>query len=229
MSRTTSVFIAVLTTLVAATGCSGSRADVQVGGSGACAYLVTFRGETYAGTSVKVSPVPGRTLGEAVSPPCDDTGGQLPASGGGRIRVAELHGVPPSVAVVPVGQNDTVFVRASLTMLPPQVKRLMHVPRCSSADAPISLAGPWLGILAPNGDTETGLVPPYDLSLHVLQASSARYARAFLDVRVPASLGKPITRHELRASLLHGGTVSITATCRAGRYIATHVDTAPPT
>ena len=228
MSRTTSVFIAVLTTLVAATGCSGSRADVQVGGAGSCAYLVKFRGETYVGMGVKVSPVSGRVLGKAVMPPCDDTGGQLPASGGERIRVAELPGVSPSVAIVPVGQNDTVLVRADRTKLPPEVMRLTRTPRCSSADAPISLAGPWLGILAPNGDTETDLVPPYDLSLHVLHTSSDRYARAFLDVRVPASLGTPITKPQLRASLLHGGTVSITATCRAGGYIATHVRTAPP-
>jgi hypothetical protein len=226
--RTTLALISLLVTVVAATGCAGSRASVQVGGAGSCAYLVKFRGETYAGTGVRVSPVPGRMLGSAVMPPCDDTGGQLPAAGGGRIRVAELPGVPPSVAVVPVGRDDTVFVRADRTTLPPEVKRLMHAPRCSSADAPISLAGPWLGILAPNGDTETDLVPPYDLSLHVLHTSSDRYARAFLDVRVPASLGTPITKPQLRASLLHGGTVSITATCRAGRYIATHVRTAPP-
>jgi Family of unknown function (DUF6281) len=218
----------VLATVVAATACSGSKSGVHVGGSGTCAYLVTFHGVTYAGTSVRVSPVPGRVLGKAVIPPCDDTGGQLPATRAQRIGVAELQGVSPSVAIVPLGQNDTVFVRADRSTLPPEVKRLTRTPRCLRADAPVSLAGPWTGILAPNGDTETDLVPPYDLSLLVLHTSSARYARAFLDVRVPASLGRPITRAELRASLLHGGTIAITATCRSGRYVATHVETAPP-
>lgn len=227
MRPTLSVLV-LATALAAATGCAASHTSVQAGGSGACAAIVTFRGERYSGLAVRVSPVAGRVLGNAVSPPCDDTNGQLPATGRERIRVAELPGVSPSVAVVPVGQNDTVFVRATLTMLPPEVKRLTRTPRCAPADAPISLAGPWMGILAPGGRTETDLAPPYDLSLLVLHTSSARYARAFLDVRVPASLGRPITRAGLRASLLHGGTVAITATCRSGRYIATHVETAPP-
>lgn len=167
-------------------------------------------------------------LGKAVIPPCDDTGGQLPASRAERIRVAELPGVPPSVAIVPLGQNDTVFIRADRTKLPTEVMRLTRTPRCVSADVPISLEGPWTGILAPNGDTETDLVPPYDLSLLVLHTSSDRYARAFLDVRVPASMGRPITEPELKASLLHAGTIAITATRRAGRYVATHIETAPP-
>ena len=218
----------LLTALVAATGCAASHTSVQAGGSASCAYLVKFRGDTYAGTIVKVSPVPGRMLGKAIMPPCDDTGGQLPAEGGGPIRVAELPGVPPSIAVVPVGHDDTVFVRADRTDLPPKLKRLMRAPTCAAGDAPISLAGPWLGILAPGGRTEVDLVPPYTVSLLALHASPDRYARAFLDVRVGASRGRPITRAELRASLLRGGTISVTATCRGGRYVATHVETAPP-
>jgi hypothetical protein len=161
-------------------------------------------------------------------PPCDDTGGRLPAESDGPIRVAELPGVSPEVALVPLGRNDTVYIRAGRSALPPGVMRLTRTPACKVADAPISLSGLWLGILAPNGRTETDLVPPYDLSLLVKHASSGRYLRAFLDVRVPASLGRQITRPELKASLLHGGTISITATCRSGRYIATRVETAPP-
>lgn len=217
-----------MTALAAATGCSGSNTSVQAGGSASCADLVRFHGKTYMGTAVRVSPVPGRALGKAFMPPCDDTGGQLPAEGGGPIRVAELPGVSPDVAVVPLGRNDIVYLRADRTALPPEVKRLTRTPECTVADAPISLSGPWLGILGPGGRTEVDLVPPYDLSLLVRHASSGRYLRAFLDVRVPASLRRAITRPELKASLLHGGTVSITATCRSGRYIATHVETAPP-
>jgi Family of unknown function (DUF6281) len=220
--------VLLLVILAAATGCAASHTGIQAGGSGACADIVTFHGVRYSGLSVRVSPVAGRVLGKAVSPPCDDTNGQLPAVRGERIGVAELPGVSPSVAIVPVGRNDSIYVRADRTHLPPAVMRLTRTPRCVSADAPISLAGPWMGILAPGGRTETDLAPPYDLSLLVQHTSSARYARAFLDVRVPVSLGRPITRPELRASLLHGGTIAITATCRSGRYVATHVETAPP-
>ena len=220
--------ILLLTALAAATGCAASHTGIQAGGSASCADIVHFRGKTYSGTSVKVSPVPGRRLGTAVMPPCDDTGGQLPAEGGGPIRVAELPGVSPEVAFVPLGRNDVVYIRSERKHLPPGVMRLTRAPACLAGDTPISLAGPWLGILGPRGQTEVDLVPPYSLSVLVLHSSSPRYLRAFLDVRVPASLGRPITRPELRASLLHGGTVSIIATCRSGHYIATHVETAPP-
>jgi hypothetical protein len=215
------------TGLVGATGCTSARSGAQVGGSASCADVVRFRGERYVGNGVGVSPVTGRVLGKAVMAPCDDTGGQLPPEGGGRVAVAEIPGVPPSIAVAPVDQNNVIYVRDGRTKLPPEVRRLMHAPACVSADAPIRLAGPWLGILGPNAHTEVDLVPPYDVSLLAMDVSSSRYARAFLDVHVPASLGRPITRPQLRASLLHGGTISITATCRDGRYVATHVETAP--
>ena len=228
MLKTTPAFVLLLAALVAATGCAGSHTSVQVGGSGACADIVKFRGKRYSGLAVRVSPVAGRMVGTAVSAPCNDTGGQLPTAPSERIRVAELPGVSPAVAVVPIGRNDSIYIRADRAKLPPEVMRLTRTPRCVPADAPISLGGPWLGILAPNGRTETDLVPPYDLSLLVLHTSSARYARAFLDVRVPASMGRPITKPELRASLLRGGTIAITAACRSGRYVATHVETAPP-
>jgi hypothetical protein len=228
MRRTLPALIAV-TALAAGTGCAASHTSVQVGGSASCADLVHFHGKTYMGTSVRVSPVPGRRLGTAVMPPCDDTGGQLPAEGGGPIRVAELPGVSPEVAFVPLGRNDVVYIRSGRKHLPPGVMRLTRAPACLAGEAPISLSGPWLGIMGPGGRTEVDLVPPYTLSLLVLDSSSPRYLRAFLDVRVPASLGKQITRPELKASLLHGGTVSITATCRSGRYVATHVETAPST
>lgn len=221
-------FPILLIALAAAAGCGGSHASVQTGGSASCADIVRFHGTTYAGTAVKVSPVPGRRLGSAFMQPCDDTGGQLPAEGGGPIRVAELPGVAPQIAFVPLGRNDVVYVRAGRKHLPPGVMRLTRVPACTAAGAPIRLAGPWLGILAPGGATETDLVPPYDVSIFVLHTSADRYARAFLDVRVPASLGRAITRPELEASLLRGGTISVTAMCRGGRYVATHVETAPP-
>jgi hypothetical protein len=124
MGRTLPILL--LTAVLAATGCSASHVGIQAGGSASCAYLVRFHGHTYLGTSVKVTPVPGRMLGKAVMPPCDDTGGQLPAEGGGAIRVAELPGVPSSVAIVPVGQNHLVLVREGRDRLPPELRRLMR-------------------------------------------------------------------------------------------------------
>jgi hypothetical protein len=118
--------ILLLTAALAATGCAATHTGVHVGASASCAYLVRFHGAIYLGTPVKVSPVPGRTLGKAVMPPCDDTGGQLPAEGGGPIRVAELPGVSPSVAIVPVGQKNLVLVRKGHGRLPPELRRLVR-------------------------------------------------------------------------------------------------------
>jgi len=118
--------ILLLTVVVAASGCAATHTSVHVGGSASCAYLVRFHGATYLGASVKVSPVPGRVLGKAFMPPCNDTGGQLPAEGGGPIRVAELPGVPPSVAIVPVGQDNLVLVRTGHGRLPPELRQLLR-------------------------------------------------------------------------------------------------------
>lgn len=118
--------ILLLTAVLAATGCSASHVGMRAGGSASCAYLVRFHGAIYLGTSVKVSPAPGRTLGKAFMPPCDDTGGQLPAAGGGPIRVAELPGVPPSIAIVPIGQKNLVLVRKGHGRLPAELRRLVR-------------------------------------------------------------------------------------------------------
>ncbi len=211
---------------VAAAGCSGGAAET-VGGSGDCAYIVTFNGHRYWGVTVQVAPVPGRRLGAAKFPPCDDTGGSLPAGPSERVPVAELPGVASSVALVVLGQDDVLLVRDPKRP-PAEVRRLMQAPACASDDSPLTLEGPWLGILQPDGNTELDLVPPYDLSLRVHRSSAPRYLRAALDVRVPAELGRPLTHRDISTSLWKGGTIALTVACRNGRYIATDVTAAPP-
>jgi Family of unknown function (DUF6281) len=219
--------VTALLVSLAAAGCAGSAEHAAVAGSGSCAFVATFHGHRYFGMSVRVAPVAGRSLGAARMPPCDDTGGSLPAPPGERLRVAELPGVPSSVALVVVGMDDTLLVR-NRKRVPDEVRRLLRSPACSAADSPLTLEGPWTGILQANGETEVDLVPPYDVTVRVASASAPRYLRALIDVRVTRELGRAISRHDIRTSLWKGGTISITATCQAGRYVATQVSTAPP-
>lgn len=111
---------------LAAAGCGGGARAV-VGGSADCAYIATFQGRSYSGVAVEIAPVPGRRLGAAHLPPCDDTGGAIPPGPGERLPVAELPGVPGSVALVVLGQDDLVLVRDP-KRLPDEVRRLMHAP-----------------------------------------------------------------------------------------------------
>ena len=211
---------------VAAAGCGGG-ARAAVGGSADCAYVATFHGHSYSGVAVAIAPVPGRRVGAAHLPPCDDTGGVIPPGPGERLPVAELPGVPSSVALVVLGQDDLVLVRDP-KRLPDAVRRLVHAPACAAGDRPLELAGPWTGILQADGKTEADLVPPYDVSLRVRRSSAPRYLGAALDVRVPAGLGGPLTRHDLRTSLRKGGTITLTVRCRDGGYVATRVTAVPP-
>ena len=75
------------------------------------------------------------------------------------------------------------------------------------------------------GDPE----PSYGLELFVESTSAARYARAFLTVRVPRSLGRPLTREDIRRSLWQSGTIRIGTRCGLrGRYVALSVKAFPP-
>jgi hypothetical protein len=47
-------------------------------------------------------------------------------------------------------------------------------------------------------------------------------------VRVPASLGRPLSEADVRASLQQGGTIAITATCAGGRHVAERIRAFPP-
>jgi hypothetical protein len=211
---------------VAATGCGGGGGREAAGGSATCAFIPSFHGHRYSGVRVNVAPVAGRRLGVAHTPPCDDTGGSLPATSGERLPVAELPGVSTSVALVVLGMDDTLLVRDA-NRLPEEIRRLMRVPACASSRR-LTLEGPWLGILQPNGGTELDMVPPYDVSVRVTRSSESRYLRASLAVRVPAVLGRPLSRHDVRTSLWKGGSISLTVACHDGRYVATTTTAAPP-
>lgn len=108
--------------------------------------------------------------------------------------------------------------------LPSALARLLRAPKCDPGDAPIQLAGPWLGIIGADGHTELDMAPPYDLEINVAESSAERYERAYLTVRVPAELGRPLTRADIRSSLWEGGTISLRVSCRAGRYLAERVE-----
>src|SRR6266508_2473817 len=161
---------------VVETGSPEVGRDVEGGGSASCAFVVHFRGHAYSALTVAIEPVPGAVLGDALMRGCNDTGQQSPPAEE-HLRVAELPGVDPDVAVVWADSPDRVFVREGVDPLPPAVAELVHAPDCDPHDAPVRLRGPWLGIIGADGKTELDLVPPYDLMLRVDQASAARYKR----------------------------------------------------
>jgi hypothetical protein len=191
-------------------------------GSGGCALRVQFRGTIYSGRTVEIVPERGPRVGSAVIPDCGPGGGPQ------TIQVARLRGVSPNVALVWVGSNDTILVRNGANRLPTAVTRLFTAPTCRRRDAPIHLAGPWLGILAANGRTELTMRPPYDLEILAARATPSRYRRALLTIRVPASLGRPLTEQDIHSVLDKGGSITITATCGDGRYLAQQVRARPP-
>jgi hypothetical protein len=208
----------------ALSGCGSNPAGV--GGVDAdCALLVRYQGQTYFGRGVQVAPREGRLIGTGVLPGCDDGDGAEPDE---EIRLAEIEGVPPEIALAWHGQGDTVFVLEGVDQLPSEVRRLTRVPQCDSRDEPIELAGPWLGILGADGHTELDLAPPYDVHVFVQETTSPRYERAFLTIRVPEELGRPLTRDDIHSSLWESGTIEFTTGCDNGRYVALRVAAYPP-
>jgi hypothetical protein len=71
------------------------------------------------------------------------------------------------------------------------------------------------------------LEPPYDIYLRVDEASSSRYERAEVSVRVLESLGMPLSREDIEASLGEGGDIRVVAECADGRYVAREVQAFP--
>ena len=204
--------------------CGGSSGETGTEGSNAsCALDVRYRGESYGGVTVRVAPREGARLGFALLPFCHDTRKRNEASPE-QIPIARLPGVSPKLALVWVGRSDMVLVReATMKRLPPEVARLLDPPGCDRKDAPIRLFGEWLGILGADGNTEVDLVAPYNVQVFVKDASARRYERAFLTVRVPTSLRRPITRDDVRSSLWKGGTIEFSTRCRGSSYIAERV------
>jgi hypothetical protein len=204
-------------------GCSSETeggAGAGAVGEASCALVVRYQGENYEGTGVEVAPLEGKRIGSAVLPGCE---ADEPDE---QIRVARLPGVSPEVALVWVGNNDTVLVREG-TDLPPEIAQSFEAPKCDQLDAPIRLSGPWLGILGADGNTETDLLPPYDLDLRVKYASASKYERAFITVRVQKGLGAPLTRDDVRSSLLQAGSLALTVRCESERFVAKEVSAFP--
>jgi hypothetical protein len=227
MSVRWSTDLAACLLLALTAGCGSAGA---AGGEGSCALNVSYNGHTYVGSGVGVAPPEGKSLGRFALPPCDDTDDATGPEPGEEIELAELEGVSPSVAIVWRGRSDVVFIREDVDYdaLPPALARLLRAPQCDPRDEPIQLAGPWLGIIGADGKTELDLVPPYDLEIFVDESSAQRYERAYLTVRVPAELGQPLTREDIRSSLWEGGTISLTVKCRDGRYLAEQAEAHPP-
>ena len=199
-----------------------ARGGVQEAAS--CAFVVNFGGHHYDAIQVNIEPIPGEPLGAATSPACDDLG-DTSAQPDQPIQVAEFPGFDPDVALVWLDNTETIFVRRGMIPLPREIAKLLFPPGCDPVVEPISLAGPWLSILGADGNTEVDLAPPYDIGLLVQESSAFRYERAHLTIRVPASLGRPLTREDVRSSLWEGGTIAVTARCEEGRFIADKVET----
>jgi hypothetical protein len=210
-----------------ASGDARSAGRDEVSGNASCAFTVNYQGHTYMGSGVGVAPLEGKPLGQVTLPACDDTGEASGAEPAEEIELAEVDGVSPSVALVWRGHREMVLIREDIdyNQLPPALARLLRAPRCDPGDEPILLAGPWHGII---GADELDMAPPYDLTMYVEESSAKRYERAYLTVRVPAELRRPLSRADLRSSLWEGGTISLTVSCREGRYLAEQVDAHPP-
>jgi hypothetical protein len=206
------------------TASTGGTTRAEPGtGEASCALTVSYTGHTYLATGVEIAPPQGEVLGKGTLPGCGDSRSE-------QIEVAEIPGVSPSVALVFVGRNDVVLVRDDVDgeALPSEISHLLRASECDPSDVPIELDGPWLGILNARGGTEVDLVPPYDLEIYVERASSPRYERSHITVRVSPELGRPLSRDDVRSSLWRGGTISLTVACRDGRYIARQLDAYPP-
>jgi hypothetical protein len=171
-------------------------------------------------------PPEGEILGTAILPPCNDTDGADEEAE--EFEVARLPGVSPEVALVWPGRYDMILVSEGTRRLPKEIRKLMTAPSCDPDATPIRLYGTWLGILGADDKTELDLVGPYDLEMLVSQASPDDYVGANLFVRVPESLGKPLTHDDVEMSLWEGGDIEIMADCSRRGFSAVRVEAFAP-
>jgi len=213
--------------LVLLTTACGSTSTTTSDSFAACALVVEYDGHTYRGTAVKIAPVTGHSLDQGAVPACRDTPDSADEPGRA-IELAEVDGISPEIAVTQRGEHGTIFIRddADYDRLPPELARLLTTPRCDVE--PIELSGPWQGILGADGQTELDLEPPYDVTMYAAVSSAPSYERAYLTVRVPVELGRRLDRPDIESSLWKGGTISITARCDDGRFVATRIKAQPP-
>jgi hypothetical protein len=181
-------------------------------GDFSCAYTATFDGREYGGQSTVTRPVPGEHLGTATTPPCGE-------GEGSEFDVFRLDDVDPAVAVVSA-EGELILIHEDVQKMQVELRRYFTPPPCDPADEPVELLGTWIGILGADGTTEVDMQPPYDVYVDVREASSDAYERAEVTVRVPESLGMPLTREDLETSLWKGGDIRMVATCLEGPYTA---------
>lgn len=192
-------------------------------GAESCANRIIFDGSEYLGRAAIVLPVPGDIIGVADVPGCPDEGEGRP-SVDEHIEVASVMDIDPAIALVAADDPSTIFIREGMGRLPAELTAFFEPPLCRSSDAPIALDGTWLGILSPDGTTELDMVPPYNIEMLVERSTVKRYERANLTILVPASLGKPLTREDVRMSLRQGREIRILASCEGGRFVAESVE-----
>lgn len=218
--------VTMIALAAAALGACGGGETTSSEGSGSCALVVQYEGRRYDGMPVQVAPPEGEPAGTGILPPCNDTNDADEEAE--EIKLAQFPGVSPEIALVWPGRHDIVLIAEGTDRLPKKVAALQSAPGCDPDQAPIRLYGEWWGILGADGNTEVDLVPPYDLEVVVTDATPDIYERADLFVRVPKSLGKPLTREDIKSSLWEGGNIEILANCANGRFTAERVEAFPP-
>ena len=198
-----------------------------VSSEGACAFQGTFEGRVYVAHGVRVDPPEGPPVGDFVMPPCNDTNDSEDETSE-RIAVVRLPGVSPRKALVIPGRWDVVLVREGLDRLPDKVLELTRTPGCDAEEGSIQMRGSWLGILGADGKTEVDMEPPYNVNLLVETSTPDAYQGAEVRIRVPAGLGRPLTRADIKASLWEGGDLAAEVHCENGRFVADELAAYPP-
>lgn len=208
-------------------------------GDEACASVLVFNGVNYSEYPVAVQPILGDSLGVAVVPACNDAAGQSsndPNLGGGpesvgpdiRVEVARVQGVDPRTAIALADDPSSLFVNEGLDRLPSELDPYFEAPGCKSETAPVRLRGKWLSILGADGKTELDMAPPYDVEMLVQDSTDERYERALLTIRVPPSLGHPLTQEDIRGSLWKGGDLQLLASCSGDSFVAESIQAIEP-
>jgi Family of unknown function (DUF6281) len=146
-----------LLVVLTAAGC-GSPGTERGSADASCAFTVTYQGHIYIGSGVGVAPHEGKSLGRATLPACNDTGQTADAEPAEAIELAEVEGVPPSVALAWRGHPHTLLIREDLdygfrlpslgsygprSAIPATSRSSLPVPG-SGSSAPMAIQGsPW--------------------------------------------------------------------------------------
>jgi hypothetical protein len=211
--------LAVIVVAVLLAGCATSPSEVEP----ACVIAMRARldGSSYFGSGdIHTIPSYGDPLGIATMQPCQ-------GEAGFSFEAFSIVGVRAEIAFASPRYENLVFIAEGTHGTLPWLERLRREPACGERDEPITLEGPWLGILGPHNETEIDLVPPYKLSMRVDESSPSGYERTFLTIHVGRDAGRPLTRRDVEDSLQQGGSLSVTAICRDRDFWAGEVD-APP-